>query len=157
MKKIIIIIFLSILSAQSFGQVWEDNLLQTNPNASIFEKFTAFKEHKAIFPYKKGNGFKPYARNMDFILKRINENSSFNPNSLYIEWQKQKKIHQKNGVKSLSNWIAKGPINTPIILYNNKKRGNGRVNCIAFDPVDPSIIWVGSPAGGLWKSSDGGE
>ena len=70
--------------------------------------------------------------------------------------QKQKQIHQKNGVKSLSNWIAKGPINTPIILYNNK-RGNGRVNCIAFDPVDPNIIWVGSPAGGLCKSSDGGN
>ena len=57
----------------------------------------------------------------------------------------------------MSNWIAKGPINTPIILYNNKKRGNGRVNCIAFDPVDPNIIWVGSPVGGLWKSSDGGN
>ena len=85
MKKNIIIIFLSILSAQSFGQVWEDNLLKTNPNASVFEKFTAFNEHKAIFPYTKGNGFKPYARNMDFIIKRINDNSSFNPNSLYIE------------------------------------------------------------------------
>ena len=42
-------------------------------------------------------------------------------------------------------------------LSNGKKRGNGRVNCIAFDPVDANIIWVGSPAGGLWKSIDGGN
>ena len=95
MKKNIIIVFLSVLFAECFGQVWEDNLLKTNPNASVFEKFTAFKEHKTIFPYIKGNGFKPYARNMDFVLKRINESSSFNPNSLYIEWQKQKKNTSK--------------------------------------------------------------
>ena len=30
------------------------------------------------------------------------------------------------------------------------------MNCIAFDPFDANIIWVGSPAGGLWKSVDGG-
>ena len=95
MKKNIIIIFLSILSAQSFGQVWEDNLLKTNPNASVFENFTAFNEHKAIFPYTKGNGFKPYARNMDFIIKRINDNSSFNPNSLYIECKNKNKYIKK--------------------------------------------------------------
>ena len=40
---------------------------------------------------------------------------------------------------------VKGPFDTPIILSNNKKRGNGRGNCIAFDPVDPDIIWVGAP------------
>ena len=42
-------------------------------------------------------------------------------------------------------------------MSNGKKRGNGRVNCIAFDPLDTNIIWIGSPAGGLWKSIDGGN
>ena len=134
MKNFIIIILLSLFSIQSFSQVWEDNLLSTNPDASVFEKLNAFEQHKILFPYTKGNGYKPYARSMDFLLKRIKENTSFNPNSLYLEWVKQKKIHQNNGIKSSSNWVAKGPINTPIILYNNKKRGNGRVNCISFDP-----------------------
>ena len=157
MKNYIIIILSYFISTHALGQVWEDNLLNVKPNASIFEKFNAFEEHKKTFPYTKGNGYKPYARNMDFILKRINESSSFNQNSLYIEWLKQKKIHQNNNFKSSANWVAKGPINTPIILSNNKKRGNGRVNCIAFDPLDPNIIWVGSPAGGLWKSADGGN
>ena len=31
------------------------------------------------------------------------------------------------------------------------------VNCIAFDPINHNTIWIGSPAGGLWKSSDGGS
>ena len=86
MKNYIIIILCCFISAHALGQVWEDNLLNVKPNASIFEKFNAFEEHKKTFPYIKGNGYKPYARNMDFILKRINESSSFNQNSLYIEW-----------------------------------------------------------------------
>ena len=92
---------------------------------------------------------------MYFIQERISSGSTFNPNSLYIEWKKEQKKQTQNNLNS--NWTAKGPINTPIILSNGKRRGNGRVNCIAFDPIDPEIIWVGSPAGGLWKSEDGGN
>ena len=69
---------------------------------------------------------------------------------------KKRKSSLTNNTNS-ANWIAKGPINTPIILSNGKKRGNGRVNCIAFDPFNQNIIWVGSPSGGLWKSEDGGS
>ncbi len=32
----------------------------------------------------------------------------------------------------------------------------GRVNCIEFDPVDPKIIYIGAPDGGVWKTTDTG-
>lgn len=32
----------------------------------------------------------------------------------------------------------------------------GRVNCIAFHPSDTNIMYAGMPAGGLWKTTDGG-
>jgi len=32
----------------------------------------------------------------------------------------------------------------------------GRVNCIRFDPVNPMIIYIGAPDGGVWKTTDGG-
>ncbi len=35
--------------------------------------------------------------------------------------------------------------------------GNGRVNCVAVDPSDPDIVFVGTPASGLWKSVTGGS
>ena len=76
---------------------------------------------------------------------------------MFKEWEKIQENNSYSKTSTQSNWISKGPINTPIILSNGKKRGNGRVNCIAFDPVDPDIIWIGSPAGGLWKSVDGGS
>ncbi|MCP4220571.1 MAG: hypothetical protein GY765_38445, partial [bacterium] len=34
--------------------------------------------------------------------------------------------------------------------------GAGRINCVAYNPGNTDIIWVGAPAGGLWKSTNGG-
>jgi len=156
MKKNILLNLVILLSSVGlYSQVWENNLLEASPDASFQEKNDFFSEYKKTHPYKKGNGFNPYERNLDFILQRTSKNSTFNPTSLYVEWLKEK----NKAIKSITNanWIAKGPINTPIILSNGKKRGNGRVNCIAFDPFDANIIWIGSPAGGLWKSNDGGN
>jgi photosystem II stability/assembly factor-like uncharacterized protein len=33
----------------------------------------------------------------------------------------------------------------------------GRVNCVRFDPINPSVIYCGAPSGGLWKSLDFGH
>ena len=157
MKKTILLSLLIITTISLSAQIWFDDLIKQNPNPTVHEKSDAFENYKTTHPYTKANGFNPYAREMDFVLERCSENASFNPNSLFIEWQKEqeKYIHTKGA--SAANWVSKGPINTPIIMSNGKKRGNGRVNCIAFDPFDPDIIWIGSPAGGMWKSTDGGS
>ena len=42
-------------------------------------------------------------------------------------------------------WSSIGPNNV-----------GGRTLCMAFDPVNSSIIWMGSASGGLWKSTTGG-
>ena len=157
MNRLHLTIIFCFFNIISFSQIWEDELLKKNPNPTIQEKSIAFEEYRAIHPYTKGNGFKPYAREMDFILERSSDGKEFKANALFKEWEKIQENNSYSKKSSQSNWISKGPINTPIILSNNKKRGNGRVNCIAFDPVDPDIIWIGSPAGGLWKSIDGGS
>jgi photosystem II stability/assembly factor-like uncharacterized protein len=157
MNKLTILLSLAFFSFSLSAQIWEENLLKTNNNPTTADKFEAFENYRAKHPYTKGNGYKPYAREMDFITERITDNSAFKPNALYIEWKKEKEKYSNARQNSASNWIAKGPINTPIILSNGKKRGNGRVNCIAFDPVEQNTIWIGSPAGGLWKSVDGGS
>jgi len=155
MQKITITLTFMFFSMLLSAQIWEENLLKKNSTATSGEKLEAFEEYRKKNPYSKGNGYNPYAREMDFINERVTDNSNFNPNSLYIEWKKEKEKPQNK--KTSADWISMGPINTPIILSNGKKRGNGRVNCIAFDPNDEDIIWVGSPAGGLWKSIDGGS
>jgi photosystem II stability/assembly factor-like uncharacterized protein len=155
MTRIIILILFSI--SLSYGQSWQDQLLSNNPNATYEEKFNAFNAYKEKNTYTKGNGYNPYARNIDFVLQRVSGNKEFPFDQLYKEWEKEKEKHGNFKSNTSSNWTALGPINTPIILSNGKKRGNGRINCIAFDPIDQNIIWVGSPGGGLWKSVDGGS
>ncbi|MFL2567708.1 MAG: hypothetical protein ACJ0QK_02810, partial [Flavobacteriales bacterium] len=72
MKKHFILLFL-IFFVSTNAQVWEDNLLNNNPNASITEKADAFDNYRAKVEYTKGNGYKPYARNLDFILQRTSD------------------------------------------------------------------------------------
>ncbi len=157
MKKTLLILWSLVFCFGSSAQTWEDQLHKTKEKASISEKFLAFEAYRKAHPYTKGNGYNPYARNMDFVTKRVSNNNFFNPNALYVEWKKEKEKYANSKHFKSGNWIAKGPINTPIILSNGKRRGNGRVNCITFDPFDSNIIWVGSPSGGLWKSLDGGN
>jgi photosystem II stability/assembly factor-like uncharacterized protein len=93
-------------------------------------------------------------------------------NIIMHEWEKYRQTHpkaallnrqlpafqllQKSSVTPLSlpkgNWKPLGPDNSPG-GYN----GIGRINCIGFHPTDPNTFWVGSPAGGLWKTTDGGK
>ena len=51
------------------------------------------------------------------------------------------------------NWVNNGPTNDNGDTYT----GVGRVNCIAFHPTNANIFWVGTPSGGLWKTTDGGN
>ena len=85
------------------------------------------------------------------------ENGVFPSTALFVEWEKEKEKLANIKISSASNWQPLGPFDTPIILSNGKKRGNGRVNAITFDPFDPNIIWLGTPGGGLWKTIDGGN
>ena len=157
MKKLYIFSICLVFTNILVAQIWEDNLLKTNISPTIQEKSDAFETYRSKHVYTKGNGFNPYAREMNFLLERCSDNTTFNPTTLFVGWQKEqeKYIHTKGA--SAANWVSKGPINTPIIMSNGKKRGNGRVNCIAFDPFDPDIIWIGSPSGGMWKTTDGGS
>jgi hypothetical protein len=56
-----------------------------------------------------------------------------------------------NNVGILSNagsWSLLGPTNTT--------SGIGRIDRLAFHPSDADIVWAGSTAGGLWRTTDGG-
>ncbi len=59
-----------------------------------------------------------------------------------------------SAVFSQVQWQPLGPTHNPGL-------GIGRVECIAFDPgfngSTDKIMYVGSPTGGLWKSTDGGQ
>ncbi len=67
------------------------------------------------------------------------------------EWQAYKNKAAKSTSTLPSNWIFQGPSTTP-----GGYAGIGRVNVVAFDPVDSNTFYIGSAAGSTWKTTDGG-
>jgi photosystem II stability/assembly factor-like uncharacterized protein len=58
--------------------------------------------------------------------------------------------------EAVTNWSLFGPINPPGPTgYNND--GMGRVDVVAFHPTDTNTFYVGSPTGGLWKTTNHGR
>ena len=49
------------------------------------------------------------------------------------------------------SWNLLGPVNT---IPNGG--GCGRLNCVRIDPTNSNTLYVGAPAGGMWKSVNGG-
>ncbi|MBN4081869.1 hypothetical protein JYU23_01935, partial [bacterium AH-315-C07] len=75
-----------------------------------------------------------------------------NPMALFTAVQQYSQLGSSNTAIKTANWKIVGPKdNIP-----DNWGGAGRINCIAFHPNDPDIMWVGAPAGGLWYSDDAG-
>ena len=110
--------FFLFLSCFILAQTWEDKLLEKNKRPDIFEKLSAFESHKKSRPYERGNGYKPYEREMDFIIERVSNGGPFNANALYKEWKKENEKYLHVNSNSAGNWISLGPTNTHIILSN---------------------------------------
>lgn len=89
-----------------------------------------------------------------FWETRVDADGNFPPNNiLWDELEKYK--FQKGSVKMASgagNWTFSGPSS----FLSTNAGGIGRVNCMAFHPTLPNTFWVGTPGGGLWKTTDAG-
>ncbi len=107
----------------------------------------------------RGTGFKQYMRwrhEMDLKVGRnglVQNFSKLNNDAFANTFAKI----QKKGAKVQSNglWEDLGPHDYYTSdSYSNS--GLGRVNCMAFHPTNTNIFWAGTPAGGLWKTTNGG-
>ena len=141
----------------SFSQPWMNKVTSEKPTFKEIQ--TAFYDYWKDKPNEKGQGCKPFKRWEWFTESRLLPNGDFPSSS--ITWDEFHKYYSKQNIEkhsniensalSNANWTFKGPSTTPG-GYN----GLGRINCIAFHPTNPNIFWVGTPAGGLWKTITGG-
>src|SRR6186997_241928 len=58
--------------------------------------------------------------------------------------------YQTGERSSTGNWIFRGP--SSVTGSYGSATGIGRVNRVAFDPVNANILYIGTPDGGLFKS-----
>lgn len=144
MKFFSIIILAFLFSKFLSAQQWH------NPNHDFQQREKDFLEYWKGKEITKGCGYKPYARELNFWLPRSGVNQKYAGQILWNEVQKLNNQINKTQ-SSHGNWNILGPIGEPVA-----GDGIGRVTCIAFHPNNSQIIYVGTPAGGLWKSTNGG-
>lgn len=128
-------------------------VLGNNYNKYIREMESYYSTH----PKGKGSGYKQYMRwrhKMDVKMGRdsIIRNFSVLDNA---EMNRYKRRIKDSDRATHGDWEDLGPYDyTAFDSYS--QGGLGRVNCIEFHPTDPNIFWVGTPAGGVWKTTNGG-
>ena len=164
MKRILLIVFI-IKSTLVFSQFnstapWM-NIVQKDDKkeATIDEIKTAFdaywkdKNHKT-----KGSGYKPFMRWETHWRNKVDENGYLmTPSQMWEAWnQKRNSVLSRDEIlNDVSNWEPLGPFNH--INTGSWSSGQGRVNVVVVDPNNPNTIYIGAPAGGIWKSTDAGQ
>jgi len=115
----------------------------------MFDDYWKGKDHTV-----KGSGHKPFKRWEEF-WKHYTDKNGYLPSSkeIWEAWEKHQEI-KKVSNEDVSNWQSFGP--HTLVNYKTSTANLGRVNVILPDPKDENIIYVGTPAGGLWKSTDKG-
>lgn len=150
--KITLVVILMFCTQLLNAQPWMQNIKAEKPTLPEIQKsFYDFWQGKEI---EKGKGYKQFKRWEWYWEQRVSDNGEFpSPSVITDEWKNYVETHPESQNKSLltANWIFKGPTTTPG-GYN----GLGRINCIAFHPTIANTFWVGTPAGGLWKTTNGG-
>ncbi len=152
LKNLIPILFLFNLALTAHSQPWNANV--TQPNPTFFDIQNAFHSYWNTKTPEKGEGYNQFARWEWFWQQRVAPLGVFPKADInYTEYQKfvaGQVLFKASPIKT--NWSFLGPTTTPS-GYN----GLGRLNCIAFHPSDTNTMWVGSPAGGIWKTTNFGK
>jgi photosystem II stability/assembly factor-like uncharacterized protein len=106
-------------------------------------------------------GYQQFRRAEAFMKQRTFPSGNFfDPEILYKEYAKYRqhldavqtaRSGDGQAHTAAANWSFIGPAQVP-----GGGGGAGRINCLAIDPANSSILWIGAACGGLWKSTDGG-
>lgn len=173
-KNLFFIGFLSaliLITSSLFSQDWVSKM--QNPNVNFFDVQKSFnkyyqKKNKEIERMKKRAakakeqligelddievpGYFQYKRWEWFMAPRVSASGErFDPSTV---WRENRKYREQYKNANAGNWSLIGPINT----IPSGGGGAGRLTFVRFDPTNSNTIYVGSPSGGLWKSTDGGN
>ncbi|CAA0248075.1 T9SS type A sorting domain-containing protein [Tenacibaculum maritimum] len=166
MKKTLTLFFLT-LPFYMFGQLQQQAPWNLNsPKAKRSHKKTLKEISIAAEAYfntidrdKKGSGFKPFKRWEHHWSHYLKEDGTIAPaQDLWDAWNQKNEMNASQGKRDNSNWLPLGPFTNSNTYNANdaKQTGQGRVNAIAVDPSNSNTYYVGTPAGGIWKSTDAG-
>lgn len=140
--------------------------LMNKPNANLYEiqdAFNSYFQDKDISG--KGNGYKAFKRWENYASPRVYpsgnlallKQSALNFEE-YTRTNSANKFNSSSSVMATTTWSLVGPLGAMTGSANNGlPRKAGRDNFITFHPTLLNTFWVGSPAGGLWQTTNNGS
>ncbi len=164
MKNLLLLVSI-IFTQVVFGQEWVKNLPmdKVQKNEVTFDDVTkVFNDYYQPMAVVKGKstvngqskkipGWKQFKRWEWFWESRINPTTGKLPEGALADKIFNTAVKSRSK-SSLGNWVSLGPS-----ASDGGYAGLGRINCVAFHPTDNNTFWIGSPSGGLWKTTDGGN
>jgi len=153
LNSIFIALLFMAISFASSAQKWVDMMNDTEANFyDIQKEFNAYwadKDHT-----EKGHGWKQFKR-WEYIMEQrlYPHGDRAVMNRAMMDYYNN--VHLKKNAQNgkAANWTLVGP--TSAIPSNGG--GMGRINFVRFDPANSNTVFVGSPGGGLWKSTNSGS
>lgn len=143
----------SIITEREVPIDWR--IMGGNKNATFYEVQDAFNEYWKNRTPSKGQGYSIFKRWEAQMLPRVYPSGDMSLPSYnyqnYMEWLRETG-NNANERSATSNWTTLGPVIKPA----GYDAGVGRVDFLTFDPLNSNTMYVGTPDGGLWKSTTGG-
>lgn len=131
---------------------WVDQM--NDPNANFYTIKQNFENYWQGKEIEKGKGYKQFMRWAEFWEPRVAPEGVFPDRSILMQQYLQ--LKQSSLASNLGQWKPLGPYNGSTIGVS-MGTGIGRINRVIFHPNNHQIVFACSPAGGLWKSLDGGS
>ncbi|MBA2612930.1 MAG: T9SS type A sorting domain-containing protein [Bacteroidetes bacterium] len=165
MKKIIFVLIAVLCLNNLFSQEWAQKAQDQNVNFyQIQEDFYSYWSTHDI--NEKGKGYKAFKRWENFVERRVYPSGNLSLLSLtaknyqeflsnYQASNSASKLTSTNMIAS-TTWTAIGPMGALSGSAGGQLLKSGRMCFITIDPTNSNNLWVGAPAGGLWKSTNGG-
>ncbi|MEW7278730.1 CUB domain-containing protein [Aquimarina sp. 2201CG1-2-11] len=160
-KNRFIFLFLLLASFGVHSQEEKWSKMMENPDVNFKDVQKEFNNYFQFKDDKKGTGYKQFMRWQYHMYERtyptgerIDPGIAWREASKFQKRYRQRSKGQKKSV--ISNWKELGP-RTATDITGHWAPGLGRVNSLAFHPTNRNIIYAGTPAGGLWKTTSGGK
>ena len=158
MRRGFLFLLLLSLALHGFTQAWLEKLDRKKSvvQPDFFELQKAFHDYWKKKEPGRGIGYNVFRRWEWLMEARVDEQGHF-PARLLWEAAANRDIAGMRGKGAVADWKYIGPDSVPYIYNTTYLSGMGRIDCIEFHPTDTNIMWIGSPTGGLWKTTDGGR
>ena len=131
-------------------------IMMQDQNVNFYDVQKSANNYYETHPKGKGSGWKQFKRWEYFTEQRVYPSGDrINHAQVWNEITKFRKEYPQGNRGNRSGWTSLGPT-TSAVVTGHWNPGIGRINVIAREPGDPQTIYIGSPSGGLWKTTDEG-